>query len=221
MLFCTAGELVGFGAIPVLGGAIAFSLTGSLSPGLRSLVLYAVAIIGGFGEGAVLAAFQLQVLRERFPRLNARRWILSTALAASVAWLCGYLAPTLDDLIGISPVTQVVIWIPAGVLILLSIGSAQAWALRDTVEKPSQWITANVLGWLCGLPWTFVLPAALPDTAPVAVRAATFVLAGMLMGTTVGVVTGYTLVRLVPVGSSDEGDSSAVNATTRPTNDRC
>lgn len=198
-LFCTLGELIGFGALPVLGGAMAFSLSGGLSPGPRAALLYAVAVIGGFGEGAVLAAFQWHVLRHRFPRLNARRWILSTAVAASIAWMSGYLAPTLDDLVGISPGTQVAIWIPAGALMLLSIGTARAWALKGAAERPGRWIGANVLGWLLGLPWTFVLPALLPETARLAIWVATLIAAGVLMGTTVGLVTGVALVRLVPV----------------------
>jgi hypothetical protein len=198
VFYCTVGELLGFGAIPVLGGAIAYASTGGLAPAPRALLLYAVAAIGGLGEGAVLAAFQWHVLRERFPQLQARRWILSTAVAASAAWMLGYLAPTLDDLIGITAMMQIAIWIPAGVVMLFSIGTAQAFALKGAAERPGRWIVANVLGWLLGLPWTFVLPALLPETAPLAAWVAAFVVAGVLMGTTVGLVTGVALVRLVP-----------------------
>jgi hypothetical protein len=83
------------------------------------------------------------------------------------------------------------------VLILVSIGSAQAWVLSGGVERPQRWITANALGWLLGLPWTFVLPALLPEDAPTVVWVGTFVIAGVLMGLTVGLVTGWTLVNLV------------------------
>lgn len=198
ILYCTLGELVGFGGIPVLGGAIALWLTASVSPDLRSVALYLVAIVGGFGEGAVLALFQLRVLRQIFPLLNRRRWVLATAFAASVAWMLGFLAPTLDDLFEISTATQLTIWIPAGVLILLSIGTAQAWVLRDVVERPQRWIAANALGWLLGLPWTFVLPAMIPDDSSTSVWIGTFVVAGILMGLTVGFVTSYMLVSLTP-----------------------
>jgi len=198
VLNCTIGELVGFGGLPVVGGAIALVLTAGLSTEIRSLTLYGFAVLGGLGEGAVLAWFQLRVLRDRFPLLSPRRWIAATALAAAAAWMLGMLAPTLDDLIGLPGAAQVAIWIPASVLILLSIGSAQAWVLRAVVEAPRRWITANVVGWLLGLPWTFVLPALLPESAPIAVWVATFVVAGVLMGLTVGLVTGYTFVRLVP-----------------------
>lgn len=198
VLYCTLGELVGFGGIPVLGGALAFWLTADFSEEPRSLVLYAVAVIGGFGEGAVLAWFQLRVLRQVFPRLDSRHWVVATATAAASAWLLGYLAPTLDDLFAITAAVQIAIWIPAGILILLSIGAAQAWVLREIVERPQRWLTANVLGWLLGLPWTFVLPAIVPEGSAMAVWIAVFVVAGVLMGVTVGIVTGFVLVRLSP-----------------------
>ncbi len=193
---CTVGELVGFGGVPVLGGMIAFWLTAGLEPSTRSLVLYWTAVIAGLGEGAVLAAFQLRVLTEFIPALNPRHWVVGTALAASFAWACGMLAPTLDDIVGISDGAQIAIWIPASVLILLSIGTAQALVLRQAVENPGSWIAGNALGWLAGLPWTFVLPALLPEDAPTPWWIATFGTAGILMGLTVGLVTGLFLLRL-------------------------
>jgi hypothetical protein len=49
---------------------------------------------------------------------------------------------------------------------------------------------------LLGLPWTFALPAMVPENSPLIVWIATFVLAGVLMGLTVGAVTGRVLVDL-------------------------
>jgi len=196
VLACTLGEIIGFGGVPVLGAALVLWLSSGLEPGVRSILLFAIAVIGGLGEGAILALFQLRVLRTLLPRLNARRWVLSTSAAASFAWLCGMLAPLLDDLVGLSASAAIAIWIPAGLLILLSIGAAQAWVLRGVVDSPNRWITANVLGWLLGLPWTFVLPALLPETAPIPVWVATFAIAGLMMGLTVGLVTDRTLIRL-------------------------
>ena len=198
VLNCTLGELIGFGGLPVFGAVLVLAVTASAEPGPRSLLLYGTAIVGGLGEGAVLAWFQLRVLRHLYPNLNRTRWVLATALAASFAWMAGYLAPTLDDLFDISTATQIAIWIPAGVLILLSIGTAQAWVLRDVVERPSYWFLANIVGWLLGLIWTFLLPALVPESAPMPVWVSVFVVAGVLMGTTVGVVTAFVLVRLSP-----------------------
>lgn len=204
----TLGELIGFGGIPVLGGALALWATGSLETVPRSLLLYAVAVFGGFGEGAVLAGFQLRVLRPLLPRLDRARWVLATGLAAALAWACGMLAPTLDDLIGLAPSTQIALWLPASLVILFSIGSAQAWVLRGIVERPQRWITANFLGWLAGLPWTFVLPALVPDNSPMPVWVSTFVIAGVLMGLTAGAVTGWFLLRLTPIDTTPKGVST-------------
>jgi hypothetical protein len=199
VLFCTVGEVVGFGGIPVLAGAATLLLTANLAPEIRSVVLYVVSTIGGLGEGAVLAWFQLRVLRGRLPRLDPGQWVRNTAFAASFAWSLGMLAPTLDDLIGLSAGVQVAIWVPASVVILLSIGTAQSWVLRDVVRRPRRWLAANLVGWLLGLIWTFVLPALLPEDAPLSWWVAVFVVAGILMGMTVGLVTGAVLVKLEPL----------------------
>lgn len=202
----TLGELVGFGGIPVLGAAVALWLTSGLEPAARSLVLYGVAVLGGLGEGAVLGWFQARVLCRLLPRLDSRQWILATAIAASFAWALGMLAPTLDDVIGLTVPAQIAIWIPAGIVILLSIGAAQALVLRQLVDGASIWIAANVLGWLAGLPWTFALPAALPEHAPAYVWVTTFVLSGILMGATAGAITGIALVRIVVRRARQAGD---------------
>jgi hypothetical protein len=192
----TLGELIGFGLIPALGGSVAYAATDGLDNGPRALLLYVVAVVGGLGEGAVLARFQLGPMREVVPELDARLWIGATAFAASLAWAAGMLAPTLDDLVGLSSSAQVGIWMPALVLILLSIGSAQAWVLRGHVARPHRWVIANVLGWLGGLPFTFVLPMALPDDAPVALFFVAMFVGGVLMGATAGAITGWWLLRL-------------------------
>jgi hypothetical protein len=204
----TLGELIGFGGIPVLGAAITLWLTGEMDTGSRSLLLYAVAILGGLGEGSVLGWFQSRVLREFLPGYQAKRWILATAVASAFAWACGMLAPTLDDVFGLAPTLQIAIWVPASLLILLSIGSAQAWVLRGLVERPQRWITANVLGWLAGLPWTFALPALVPESAAIAVWILTFVVAGVLMGLTAGAVTGLFLIRLNPIDDPVAGSKA-------------
>jgi hypothetical protein len=196
VLAVTAGEMLGFGGIPVAGGALVFWLTLGLDDGVRAIVFYAITVIGGLGEGMVLGWFQQRVLRQVVEGLDGNRWILFTSLAASAAWALGMLAPTLDEVFGLSALGTVLIWVPASVLILLSIGSAQSWVLGGLVRNPRQWIWANALGWLLGLPWTFVLPALLPDTAAVPVWAGVFVVAGILMGITVGLVTGRVVLRI-------------------------
>jgi len=192
------GELIGFGGIPVLGFGAILLLSRAAGTDPNPGLMYAVAVAGGFGEGAVLAVFQLRVLRDCLPRLNGRRWVVATACAASLAWACGMLAPTLDEYAPLSATVQVAIWVSASIVILLSIGVAQVCVLYGVVTNPGIWAVGNVAGWLAGLPWTFVLPAMLPESAPVVVWVVTFVIAGVLMGATAGAVTAAFLLRLKP-----------------------
>ena len=191
----TIGELVGFGLIPALGGVLVHVASVNVSAIPRALMFYAVAILGGLGEGAVLASFQFPILRELFPSLDRSRWITHTGIAAASAWALGMLAPTLDDLVGLSAGLQIAISIPASVLILCSIGFVQARLLRGHIARPRRWLIANVVGWLGGLPWTFVLPMLVPDDAPMIWFAAAFAIGGVLMGATTGAITGVWLVR--------------------------
>ena len=105
-------------------------------------------------------------------------------------------------MIGLSVIEQVIIWVPGSVLILFSIGTVQAFALKGLVRNAQQWVWANAVGWLLGLPWTFVLPALLPESAPVAAWVGVFVVAGVLMGATVGAVTGWSVLRMQTQGPS-------------------
>lgn len=83
MLSCTIGELVGFGGIPVLGGAVAVLLAAGKQAVSRATVFYAVAVIGGLAEGAVLAWFQRRALDSYPPRLQSRQWIVATVATGS------------------------------------------------------------------------------------------------------------------------------------------
>lgn len=193
---CTLGELIGFGLLPAAAGLMAYTLTTEVAPVPRALILYVVSIVGGLGEGAVLAGFQLTVLKKVMPAIDGRRWVVYTATAAAVAWGAGMLAPTLDDIVGLPVAAQVAVWLFAAVVIVPSIGFAQSLVLRSLVEQPHRWTLANAFGWLVGLQWTFVLPMMLPDDAPPLYFGVAMVVGGVLMGLTVGMVTGRALITL-------------------------
>jgi hypothetical protein len=192
------GESLAFCLIPALGGALAWWATGGMGPSSRALILYGVAIVAGFGEGALLAVFQSRVLAEEIYEFPKRRWLLGTSLAAGAAWAAGTLAPTLDDLVGLATWAQIAIWIPAGIFILLSIGGVQTLILKGVIYgRQSRWLTANVIGWLLGLPWTFVLPMLMPDDAPGWIFGVAMGAGGILMAITVAAITGMALVTLL------------------------
>lgn len=192
----TLGEVLGFGCLPAALGLGVMTLTKELPATPRGLLLYAVAIVGGLGEGAVVGAFQRRVLREVLPSLDGRAWVRHTAFAAAGAWAVGMCAPTLDELFTLPPAVMVALWVPAAVLILLSIGGVQARLLRGVVARPARWLWINVAGWLAGLPWTFIAPAVLPDDSPAWRFGVAFLLGGTLMGATTGAITGVLVVRL-------------------------
>ena len=194
----TLGEILGFGLLPATGGALVHLATASSSDAARACAMYLAAVALGFGEGAVLARFQLGPLRARFARVDRRRWVLHSGAAASVAWALGMLGPTLDELTPLPLAVQVTLGVIAGVLVLLSIGGVQARLLREHAERPARWLWANVLGWLLGVPFTFVTPSLVPDDAGPAWFAAAFAVGGGLMGLTAGVVTGFALVWMRP-----------------------
>jgi len=185
----TLGELLGFGVLATAFGLLTLAMTRGLEARARSLVQAAAAIAGGAVEGAVLASFQWSVLRERLPQSVRGAWLRNTAIAAALAWAAGLAPPTLDELLDLGAATQAVLWVAAALVILPSIGVAQALALRGVEARPRRWVLANVLGWLAGLPWTFVAPALLPDDSPAQAFWAAFLVGGTLMGATAGWVT--------------------------------
>lgn len=191
----TLGELLGFGLVPVLGGMLLWAATGHLEASARAGLIYGVAIVGGLFEGATLATFQWRLVACVVPEISRAKWIVHTAIAASVAWAAGMLAPTLDDMYQLSTAVMVAIWVPASIIILLSIGYAQQRLLRPHVRRAWRWLVANIVGWLLGLPWTFVLPALLPPGTPTWGFAIAFGIGGTLMGATAGAVTGMALLR--------------------------
>lgn len=98
----TLGELFGFGGISVIDAFIALGVTAGLDVVDRSLILYGIAVVGGLGEGAILAWFQSRVLSVYLSRFRPCRWIGVTAATCSVGFwecrgllLCPLLCPTM------------------------------------------------------------------------------------------------------------------------------
>ena len=188
----TLGELVGF-AIPSFVGGAAWAL------GAPSALLYAALVCAGAGEGAVLGAAQWLVLREPLPSLSSREWIGATAGAAAFAWSIGMVPSSLGEAFSDLPVFVLVSAVAVGgVAILLSIGTAQAFVLRGLAERTWRWVVANVLAWCAGLVVSVSLISILAtESTSVAGGVAIGASAGLLMGATVALVTGWFLVRIV------------------------
>ncbi|WP_448006415.1 hypothetical protein [Agromyces bauzanensis] len=187
-----AGESVGF-LVPVTGFALAAAL------GLRGWSAWALLVVMGAGEGALLGLGQSLALRGTSAAVRVGRWVAATAVAASVAWSIGMLPPTFADL-GIeidwsTPVTWVVVGV-AGLVLLATIPVAQWPVLAGSVPRAWRWIPLNMVAWLVGLVFTFLPSPFVDESTPGWITFTLFGVGGVLMATTVAVITGLGLRRM-------------------------
>jgi hypothetical protein len=183
------GELVGF-AIPAAVGAL--TVAAAMPWQVAALVA------AGAAEGAVLGFAQSHVLRRTLPGLVTRRWVVATVLGATVAWVAG-MSPVYAW-----PVVEALPWplvavgaVLAGTVLLLSIGLAQAYVLKDLLSGAGWWIVANATAWVAGLSAFMLVSTPLwqpGQTWPLV--ALIGVLAGAVMAATMAAVTGVAIVRL-------------------------
>jgi hypothetical protein len=174
-------------------GAAAFWRLGEPDVAGTALVFSGLLILAGIGEATILGTAQWRVLRHALPALSRRAWVGAIAAGAGVAWALGLLPSTLDALVSLPWAFLLAAWVGLAPPLLCTIGVAQWLVLRRHLRDAGRWIVANVLGWLLGLPVTFIGPALVPDGSPPAVWAAVFLGCGLLMGAIVGAVTGRTL----------------------------
>ena len=171
-----AAELAGF-AVPAVAGAVSAS-----APGFVAL---AALVPAGLVEGAFLGWGQASVLRRALPGFPVRRWVGWTAAAAAFVYLLVMLLTALGAW-----------WVLAvlAVPLLLSIGVAQWWVLRDRVPWARPWIAVTAAAWLAGLAvfLAFATPLWWSGQAPV-LTVLVGVAGGALMATTVAAVTGLAL----------------------------
>jgi hypothetical protein len=192
--FTVLGESLGF-LIPVT----AFALAAALS--LEGWPAWAWLVAFGAGEGALLALGQVLGLRGSRAAVRPATWILATAIAASIAWGIGMLPSTLIDAgVAIDPASPVTwaIAAPAALALLATIPLAQAPLLaRAGVPHSWWWVPINMGAWLVGIVFTFLPSPWVDESTPAAVMFALFAAAGVLMATTVAVLTGVGLRRML------------------------
>jgi hypothetical protein len=191
--FVVAGEGLGF-LVPVSGFWLASAL------GLEGWAAWAVLVVAGAGEGALLGLGQSLALRGTRAAVAVGRWVAATAAAASVAWSIGMLPPTLDDLGAPLDFGAPATWIAVGLgalVLLASIPLAQWPVLRAAgVARAWRWIPLNMGAWLVGLVFTFLPSPFVDESTPPAAVFAQFAVAGVLMALTVAILTGWGLRRM-------------------------
>lgn len=188
-----AGEGVGF-LLPVAGFALAASL------GLEAWAAWAVLVMAGAGEGALLGLGQSLALRGTRAEVPVGRWVAATALAASVAWSIGMLPPTLADLGRPLDFTAGGTWVAVaigGLVLLATIPLAQWPVLRGAgVARAWRWIPLNMAAWAAGLLFTFLPSPLIDESTPPGALFALYAVAGVLMALTVALITGWGLRRM-------------------------
>jgi hypothetical protein len=196
MVATTVGELIGF-AVPAVAGMAALSLIGVPDTPAPALAFFVILPLAGAGEGGILGFFQWRELRRPLPAVTCRVWAGATAAAAALAWVLGMLPSTIDAIISLPISALILLWAVVAVPLLCTIGVAQALVLRRSIDGARWWAVANVLGWLLGLPVTFIGPSLVPDGSPPVVWGTAFIISGLLMGAIVGATTGLALQRLL------------------------
>jgi hypothetical protein len=211
--FTVLGEGLGF-LIPVTGFALAATL------GLDGWAGWALLVAFGAGEGALLGLGQSIGLRRSSAEVPIGRWVPVTAVAASLAWAIGMLPTTLSDLGAAidwaSPATWAVV-APAGLVLLATIPLLQWPVLAQSgVPRAWRWVPLNMGAWLVGLVFTFLPSPFIDESSPAALVFALFAIGGVLMASTVALLTGLGLRRMVRVRGAGEPGARAVSGRPAP-----
>ena len=134
------------------------------------------------------------------PSTILRRWPPVTTLAAVVAWSIGLLPSSIPGIPWSSPVT----WLVAaalGLVLVVSIPTAQFMLLRKAIHTAGRWIPINAAGWLLGISWTFAVSPLVNPSTPTVALIMIYAMAGVLMAATVAVVTGLCWMQWMKRGS--------------------
>jgi hypothetical protein len=183
-----AGELVGFSA-----PALAAPLLAHASAGV-TLVLF---VCAGFVEGAMLGFAQGVVLRRIVPGLRAVTWATATACGAALAWFIAMMPSTFSSgWAQLPPLVVVALAIPAALILLGSLGTAQWLVLRHHVTDCLKWIWVTALAWCLGLGAFMAVATPLWHDGQSAVAIVSIgLVAAFVMAVVVGLVTSAALPR--------------------------
>ena len=184
------GELVGFVPPAVTGATLA-------AIGVPDGLLVLGLTIAGLLEGLALGVSQSWVLARYAPAVDGRSWVVATTAAAGFAWFVGMGGGALMGSTVAPPGLLLALLIPAWTCALLCMGWAQWTVLRSAVARSTRWIWVTSGAWLIGVMIPVVALSAAPNSWPAWAHAVVGVVSAMVMGLTVGTLTGRTLQRLL------------------------
>lgn len=201
VLLVSIGELVGFSAPGVVGAWTAGMSSGAQLPAL---------VAAGMVEGAVLGGAQARVLAPVLRGFRSGAWVVATSAAAGFAWLLGMLPSTTYSSWSTWPVgVAVVVGAVVGLVLLLSIGTAQALVLPAGTPGPGGWIGWTAAGWCTGLVAFGIVAPPLWHEGQEPVVSVLIGLAGAAaMALTMAAVTGVGAVRLCARAAEGRGTRS-------------
>ncbi|TPG18386.1 hypothetical protein EAH86_05900 [Pedococcus bigeumensis] len=185
-----AGEVLGFVAPAVLG-----MVSAAWSPAEAIPTMMAAGAV----EGLLVGGAQAHALAPFVPALRSTRFAVGTSLAAALAYLLGMLPSALGPRLVEAPRALVVLaGLLGGIVLLGCIGAAQWLELRRHVDRAWTWIATTAAAWLLGLAAFLLIAMPLwhPGQGSAAIVAIGLVAAGA-MATTVAIVTGWALRRLL------------------------
>lgn len=180
-------------ACTVAGEAVGFTVAAALAAtqNLSHMPEFAILLGAGAIEGALLGRGQAMAMtRLQLPATIIRLWPVATSVAAVVAWSIGLIPGSIHRMSSWSPWAG---WLLAVVLVLVllaSIPTAQFMLLRTALPTAGRWIRFNAVAWTLGLSWTFAPPALVKPNTPVVSEIGVYAIAGVLMATTVAIITG-------------------------------
>lgn len=198
------GELIGLGLAGLIGVALVRvieALLGAAAP----LVVAVIMVAAGTLEGAIVGFAQWRVLRQPFPSIRARAWVLATALGSLLAWTLGMIPSTVLSLgadadAPASAEPPALLFFGLAALLGLALGpflGVPQWLiLRRAVPRAGLWVSANMLAWAVGMPLVFLGASNVPTGWPLAGIAALVLATAATAGAAVGAVHGLVLVRL-------------------------
>lgn len=202
-LACAIGELLGIGAATGVA-LLHLTLFGEPQNFSQHVILLTIMILAGCLEGLITGYFQWSVLRVKFPDMKARNWILVTVGGAATAWFLGMLPSIYFALQPISQTSTIEISkihfaafsLISGIVLGTVFGTFQFLELRRHAQEAWQWISANSLAWMMGMMIIYTGASIPSGDTPIILTIVIGALSGLLAGLSVGVVTGWFLVRL-------------------------
>ena len=200
---CANGELAGVGVAAGIA-VFVYRFFGEPTSVTEGIIIMAYMAFAGVLEGLAIGYFQWRVLRTVYPKITLSTWFIATVTVTALGWILGMLPSTLmpgtTTTIGESTehsVGDLAFWAALlGAVLGAAFGASQSIVLRRHAQNAWTWIVANSIGWAIAFVFIF-LAASLPTEATSAVVIVLIGgIAGILAGLSIGVVTGWFLIRL-------------------------